>query len=256
MATLKVLVLKVFFSPFKSSSECQVRSPTNASLTAVFPLHCASLEPEGQIVIFLPQSLHRLSSDSHETQLTCRVKVCSPVTGASNYHSLFPYQCPYPPAVTCLGSARHFQLGVCVCVRERALVFYPCSSSSLNLGQTLLEFRLSSSHWDRHFCNLMCKCVVFQAYSTIKCSIAVVLFLNGMFIFLFVFLVCFGLIEPQEIALWLIAVVCDLYSRCNSPTPQGLHTSAIVPVTYWSPSPWQHHEGGLSPWFYCRLLGI
>lgn len=169
MATFKVLVLKVFFSSFKSSSKCQVRSPTNAPLTAVFPLHCASLEPEGQIVIFLPHSLHRLSSDSHETQLTCRVEVCSPVTGASNYHSLFLYQCPYPPAVTCLGSARHFQLDVCV--RERVLVFYPCSSSSLNLGQTLLEFRLSSSHRDRHFCNWMCKCVVFQAYSTINLTL-------------------------------------------------------------------------------------
>lgn len=55
----------------------------------------------------------------------------------------------------------------------------------------------------------------------------------------------------REIAIWLIAVVCDLYSRCNSPTPQGLHTSAIVTVTYWSPSPWQHHQGGLS---LCFLL--
>lgn len=160
MATLKVLVLKVFFfSPFKSSSECQVRSPTNASLTAVFPLHCASLEPEGQIVIFLPHSLHRLSSDSHKTQLTCRVKVCSPVTGASNYHSLFPYQCLTLLPSPVWGLQDIFSW---VCVRERVLVFYPCSSSSLNLGQTLLEFRLSSTHWDRHFCNRMCKCVGFS----------------------------------------------------------------------------------------------
>lgn len=62
-------------------------------------------------------------------------------------------------------------------------------------------------------------------------------------------LFCFLFLQIQscEIALWLIAVVCDLYSRCNSPTPQGLHTSAIVTVTYWSPSPWQHHQGGSSP---------
>lgn len=121
---------------------------------------------------FLPRVLHRQSSDSHETQLTCRVEASSPVTGASNYHCLLPYQCPYPPAVPCLQSetlwAPFFPF-VCMLVllwtnnNLNTSCVYPCSSVCLNLGQTLLEFRLagpSRQTWFLCVCNWMCKCVL------------------------------------------------------------------------------------------------
>lgn len=57
----------------------------------------------------------------------------------------------------------------------------------------------------------------------------------------------FSLVSYEMQRDWWIdfAVACDLNSRCDPASPQGLHTSAIVPVTHRSPSPWQHHKGGL-----------
>ena len=222
------------------------------------------------LFLFLPRGLHRQSSDSHETQLTCRVEACSPVTRASNYHCLLPYQCPYPPAVPCLRSMRHFQplLSVCVCrcwcccgqtITQINFVCIPVVAYAwiwvrrcLNLDWLAHRDRLNS-----YACVTECVSVFYQACTNVYRTTTVVLFVTGILndetAVILLLLTDSLLIAAGEIALWLIAVVCDLYSRCNSPTPQGLHTSAVVTVTYWGPSSWQHHQRGLSHYFYCQL---
>lgn len=135
------------FPPFKSSSECQVSPPRLLSSPLTPPASLTpslqrfhSLKTEGQLVLFLPQSLTRTIRGFARDSINLRGQSAGSSPGPPITPTCSPINAPRPPAVTCVC--------VCVCLFAHAyvLVFYPCSSSSLNLGQTLLEFRLSSSH--------------------------------------------------------------------------------------------------------------